>query len=267
MSEDRFDEFLRQAARDYNAPPDTPREAMWARIEAERRARAARRTAGPVHRRVWWGVALAVAAALLIGIGIGRTWRQPEPGAARVAVAGNERERAPVRPEPGGTDSAPLGVPPSAAPGTSAARANAPGTQREGPRDVARDVPGGALRAVGAPRAYEVAAIEHLGRAEALLTAFRAESKRGEVDAQVPMWASDLLGTTRLLLDSPATRDPRLRALLGDLEVVLAQIAQLRPQQPSTPDELQLIDQALRRRDVMTRLRTNTPVGAFLAGS
>ena len=39
--------------------------------------------------------------------------------------------------------------------------------------------------------------------------------------------ARSLLGTNRLLLDSPVATDPRMRQLLEDLELVLAQIAQL----------------------------------------
>ena len=36
MIDDRFDDQLREAARDYNAPPETPRDLMWERIVAER---------------------------------------------------------------------------------------------------------------------------------------------------------------------------------------------------------------------------------------
>ena len=36
MTEDNFESFLQREARDYNSPPPTPRDAMWARIEAER---------------------------------------------------------------------------------------------------------------------------------------------------------------------------------------------------------------------------------------
>jgi len=42
MTDDRFDWVLREAAQDYHRPPDTPREEMWQRIEAARRARRAR---------------------------------------------------------------------------------------------------------------------------------------------------------------------------------------------------------------------------------
>src|SRR3989454_1409215 len=39
MSDDRFDERLRQAAQDYHRPPATPREELWHRIAAARAAR------------------------------------------------------------------------------------------------------------------------------------------------------------------------------------------------------------------------------------
>jgi hypothetical protein len=66
--------------------------------------------------------------------------------------------------------------------------------------------------------------------------------------------AHDLLLTTRLLLDSPAAADPRFRALLEDLELVLAQVVRLQSEQRR--DELDLIRQALEQRDVLLRLRT-----------
>lgn len=72
MMEDRFDEVVIEAARDYNEPPETPREIMWARIDATRRERARRRQQLRVLYSPWtrWGMGLA--AALAIGIGIGR---------------------------------------------------------------------------------------------------------------------------------------------------------------------------------------------------
>ena len=36
MLDDRFDDQLRDSARDYNTPPVTPREEMWAAIQARR---------------------------------------------------------------------------------------------------------------------------------------------------------------------------------------------------------------------------------------
>jgi len=70
--DDRFEAMVREAGKDYHRPPETPREEMWAAIEAERRRR---RTAPRVIvlRPAWrWG--LGMAAVLLIGIAIGRLW-------------------------------------------------------------------------------------------------------------------------------------------------------------------------------------------------
>lgn len=70
MNDDRFEERMREAARDYHRPPDTPREEMWTAIAAGRRRRAAPRIF--VLQPAWrWG--LGMAAVLLLGIAIGRT--------------------------------------------------------------------------------------------------------------------------------------------------------------------------------------------------
>jgi len=107
--------------------------------------------------------------------------------------------------------------------------------------------------------AYRLAAAQYLTRAEALLTGFRAETRGGEPTAQFATQARELLSTTRLILDSPAGQDVRLKALLEDLELVLAQIAQL----PATTDreEIQMINQGLEHRSVLLRLRTANPAG------
>lgn len=79
MSDDRFEDTLRDAAQEYNRPPDTPRELMWARIEATRRERARRRGRFQTLKAqgLRWGI--GVAAALVIGIAIGRyTMQGPE---------------------------------------------------------------------------------------------------------------------------------------------------------------------------------------------
>lgn len=106
---------------------------------------------------------------------------------------------------------------------------------------------------------YRVAAARYLSRTETLLTGFRTEARDGALDAQFSAQARDLLGTTRLMLDSPAGKDARLRDLLEDLELVLAQIAQL----PSDGrnEDVRLIDQALEQRSVLLRLRTAVPAG------
>jgi hypothetical protein len=196
--DDGLPERLLDAARDYHTPPPAPREEMWAAIAAaRRRRRAARRIARPLR----WGLALA--AALVLGIGIGRFgW-----------LGGPPRAAAPVALGPAGA-------------------------------------------APGAP--YRVAAAQYLSRTEVLLTDFRAESKRGRLTPQFLASARDLLTTTRLMLDSPAGDDPHLKALLQDLELVLAQITQL-PEEPGARAELDLINQGLTQHSVLTRLRAATP--------
>jgi len=109
------------------------------------------------------------------------------------------------------------------------------------------------------PVAYRVAAAQYLTRTEALLTGFRSEARSGQPDAQFGRQARDLLGTTRLMLDSPVAQDARLKGLLEDLELVLAQIAQLSPH--GDTEEVQLINQGLEQRSVLLRLRTANPAG------
>ena len=57
----------------------------------------------------------------------------------------------------------------------------------------------------------------------------------------------------------PRQADGRTRLLLQDLELVLAEIAQLSPR-PSSPD-LDLITEGLEHGGVMSRLRTAVPSG------
>ena len=81
-------ERLQQAARGYHEPPQVPREQMWWAISA---ARARRRSTRRLVRRASWGLALA--ATLVLGIGIGRLVSRgagplPEPqGSAAIAAA------------------------------------------------------------------------------------------------------------------------------------------------------------------------------------
>ena len=110
---------------------------------------------------------------------------------------------------------------------------------------------------------YRLAAAQTLGQAELLLTSFRADARqRGVVDPQLAQWAGDVLSSTRLLIDSPAGRDPKLRPLLEDLELVLVQIVQLRAAPDARPGDAELVDRALQERDILPRLRTAVPAGA-----
>jgi len=73
-------------------------------------------------------------------------------------------------------------------------------------------------------------------------------------DTRFTNHASQLLTMTRLLLDSPAASDLRLRDLLEDLELVLAQVARLNA--APRAEELTFITAAMDERDVVPRLRT-----------
>jgi hypothetical protein len=104
-----------------------------------------------------------------------------------------------------------------------------------------------------------LAATEHLSQSETFLTLFRASVRQGGNEQLASSTARQLLATNRLLLDSPAATDNRTRILLQDLELVLAQIAQLSGR-PSSPD-LDFITNGLDDSGVMSRLRTAVPSG------
>ena len=218
--DDRFDDLLRDSAREYNDPPETPREELWQRIVAAREAdkqapKEKTEELKPLrvlplrrirpNRPLTW--AAGVAAVLALGIGLGRMSVKQPPTVAT---------------------SAPV---PSSAP---------------------------APRVTGA--AYRVATTEHLSQSEAFLTLFRT-SVRGKAGNErlASATARQLLATNRLLLDSPAAADARTRLLLQDLELVLAEIAQLSPQPRSR--DLQLITEGLEQGGVLSRLRTAVPAG------
>ena len=107
--------------------------------------------------------------------------------------------------------------------------------------------------------AYRLAAAEHLGQSEAFLTLFRASVRPGRDERLASATARELLATNRLLLDSPAVQDRKTRLLLEDLELVLAEIAQLAPE-PRARD-LKLIQEGLERDGMLPRLRTAVPAG------
>ena len=198
--ETKFDQWLQDAAKTYNAPPrPTPRDEMWARIEAERARRAARPV---IALRPWLRWGLAAAAVLVLGIGIGRWMAHQEAGV------------------PGGLVAS---------------------------ADSSRDV------------VYQVAATQYLSRTETFLTGFRADLRAGRVDTRFTGQARDLLSTTRLLLDSPAADDPRMRALLEELELVLAQISQLEAGRDKRNADL--ITQDMDQHSVLPKLRSAIPAG------
>ncbi|HEY8831853.1 MAG TPA: hypothetical protein VIM21_05035 [Gemmatimonadaceae bacterium] len=102
--------------------------------------------------------------------------------------------------------------------------------------------------------AYRDQTSHYLGQAAALLISLPAKDASGKADAAFAGKAADLLVTTRLLMDSPAAQDPKLRSLLDDLELVLVQIARLRGER--NKGDLDLIHQAVEQGDVLSRLNS-----------
>jgi hypothetical protein len=188
-----LDQLLAEMRDSYNAPPVTlPLDTMWAGIERESFGTRGARVAA-AGRRVWW---IGLAAALVVGVGIGRlTGPRPEQ------VATLDAPRTAPRPQPAD---------------------------------------------------YDRATARYLGQTAALLVTLPAEMRAGRADQRFVARAAELLTTTRLLLDSPAAADPKVRALLEDVELVLAQVAHLDSEGGRV--ELELIAQALDQRDLLPRL-------------
>jgi hypothetical protein len=274
--DDKFDPWVQGAARDYNRPSGpAPRDAMWAAIEGALESApssAAHVRAGDgatdriesllqVGRRrrlapVWWQAAAAI---LLLagGIGIGRVW-SAGPAGESTASSGERGATS------GAGDSAlaptVAAVESQASPQArdAAGATTTPNGRGASPRDA---VSGGAGTLVdgASGRSMDVATLQHLSRAEALLTAFRA-GDGAVVGGRTSMdrWARDLLADTRLFIDSPAATDARRRQLLFDLELILAQIVQL-PAESSA--DRGLVQRSIERGAVLSRLRSTIPAG------
>jgi hypothetical protein len=125
---------------------------------------------------------------------------------------------------------------------------------------------------IGAPIAEEaptergalsLAAREHLGRTESLLTMVRAEARSGDLDPATTAWARDLLVETRLLLDARGAGDRDIDLLLQDLELVLAQIVGVGELEwsdgPRARTELDLAISGLEGGEVLPRIQAALP--------
>ncbi|HVT37780.1 MAG TPA: hypothetical protein VHE78_01925 [Gemmatimonadaceae bacterium] len=109
---------------------------------------------------------------------------------------------------------------------------------------------------------YQRATEEFLGSTALLLAALPRTGSADRTSTLLPEQATQLLTTTRLLLDSPVGANPRMKALLQDLELVLAQVARLQPRRESA--ELTMISQTLEERDLVPRIRSAvTDLSAF----
>jgi hypothetical protein len=220
MTDDRFEDLMRDAAHTYRRPPEPPMDAMWKAIEAAHFGRTLERWSGGTRAPAPWSRRgarwLGIAATLVIGIALGRWSMSIGRGRA------------------GGSTSP-----------SQAAAVVAPAVAVAGVRSSADS---------GLAAPYEVETSRYLGQTAALLIALPSEARAGRPDEQFVNRADELLTRTRLLLDSPAASDAQMRSLLEDLEVVLAQVVRLQNNHSRT--ELDLINQALEQRDVIPRLRT-----------
>jgi len=98
-----------------------------------------------------------------------------------------------------------------------------------------------------------IAMEEHFARTVALLTTVRDGSLEAGPGADVSGWASELLSTTRMLLDEPQLRDDRTRRLLHDLELVLVQIIQARG--TAAPEAKRAPSETMRETNLLPRVR------------
>ncbi len=273
MNDDQMDELLIQGVRDYNAPREVPREEMWNRIAAARAER--RAAAAPPVRRIspavrWTSIGVAAAAILAVGITIGRSIDRTAVRPAVVAKAPIDSASRPTDAVPAPTPTAVAAAPSSRDSLIDALRTETTKTDRRvrelaaaSPRKSATD-----RRPAGdANLAYHLVVMQHLAGSEAMITAFRTGAKRGEMDAQLARWSRELLSTTRLLESSQASDDPVMKRLLGDLDLVISQIVQYTTRGVVNDDELDLIEQTINKRGVMTKLRSTNPGRGVAAGT
>jgi hypothetical protein len=133
--------------------------------------------------------------------------------------------------------------------GRATASRNLPSPAAAGP-----DRTSGQMASSPAGDPYQLTTQEFLGRTAVLLAALPSKGRPGVNDERLTEQARQLLGTTRLLLDSPVGHEQRMKDLLEDLELVLAQVARLQTQRPG--EALTLINEALEERDVVPRIRS-----------
>jgi hypothetical protein len=109
-----------------------------------------------------------------------------------------------------------------------------------------------AVAPIDAQASYQLSAERYLGQTVTLLASLPKQLQSGRTDSAYVTKASESLTQLRLLMDSPAASNPRLRALFEDLELVLVQVVQM-PASDNATDR-KLIRQAMREKDVMPRL-------------
>lgn len=207
MEDKEFEEVLGELPRTFRPPVDQRYDEMWTVIEAAHFDAPAKRT--DIRRRTLTALPwLAAAAALFIGIAIGRDTAKTELPMMQPVVA---------------------------------------------------TASGQIATATAASDTYRDEITRYLAQAAALLIALPSPTGPDRFvsasnNTKLADKASDLLVTTRLLLDSPAAQDPQLHSLLEDLELVFAQIARLRVEKSKS--DLDLIHQAVEQGNVLSRLNS-----------
>ena len=265
--EDRMDALLRQmAAEEYNRPPEiVPREQMWEAVlsgignkesgiaGAAGTGNRERGTVLPFRSRVPRWVYYAAAAVLLLALGI-QLGRLMGPAATNQMATPRGTQQDSLGPTRVSPESVSVGAPRR---DVADSRSDDGSKGRPKPKSGPERLDPDAADDIRA-RAYTVATAQHLTEAEAMLISFKGDLSQGRMDAEMSAWGKDLLSNTRLLLDSPAARDPVRRKLLQDLELVLVQIVQLSPK--TSARDRDLIKGALTDDQMLTRLRTAIPV-------
>jgi hypothetical protein len=232
--DERFEQYLREAAADYEAPrSEVPRGDMWAAIQSQRGAMMMAPRRAPLSARRWTWIGMA--ATLLLGVGIGRFAMRdgaaPDAKVPQIVAT----TRAPIVPEH-------QAVAPTSA-------VSPPSTESSAP----------VYRSPAAPNSasYTVASERHLQAVQLLLASYTTDAPTARGDSLLGRWARDLLSNTRLLLDSPAARDQQRARLLEDLEVILVQLVQQAPGQDI--EERSAIERTLQKTQVIPRLRSALP--------
>ena len=106
--------------------------------------------------------------------------------------------------------------------------------------------------AIDVEASYQLSAERYLGQAVTLVAGLPKQLQSGRIDSAYVARASESLTHLRMLMDSPAASNPRLRALFEDLELVLVQVVQM--PESGNAIETKLIRQAMQEKDVMPRL-------------
>ncbi len=275
MDEIKLDEMIRQALGELTEPPAAPLDTMWAHVEREHFGPAATRAGthvatatatipetrpGRIPFASRWGTTLLVAAAaLLIGVGVGRISVRLNETASRAAVTGPRMANAAdASRKANSTVPIPQAAPPSVVASRASRASDATSIEHATPPDRTPTQysapPAAAARLASRDRTdtYGDEMGGYLARTASLLATLPANGHSGESDAGVADRAGALLTQTHLLLDSRTGSDPTLHKLLEDLELVLAQVARLHPARGTT--DLQLIREAMQQRDVLPRL-------------